>query len=100
MSDNKGSYENRSYLRCLLIDFEKVDCSVTGGWPSVQFQDGGLQTGSSFRLHNYVSAACFLGRFGLPQKCTTLIGRKTGVSDNRGSYENRSHLGHHLVDEW
>jgi len=29
VSDNCGSYENRSYVRSLLTDFEKVDYSVT-----------------------------------------------------------------------
>ena len=27
VSDNRGNYENRSYLRCLLAAFKKVDCS-------------------------------------------------------------------------
>ena len=30
-----------SYLRCLLIDFDAVDCSATGRWPFFDFQDGG-----------------------------------------------------------
>ena len=41
VSDNRRSYENRSYLRCLLIDFDAVYCPVTGRWSSVEFQDGG-----------------------------------------------------------
>ena len=38
VSDNRGSYENWPYLRCLSTDFEKVDCSKTspaGGPPSI-----------------------------------------------------------------
>ena len=41
VSDNRGSYENWPYLRCLSTDFEKVDCSETSRWSSVVFQDGG-----------------------------------------------------------
>ena len=49
-------------------------------------------TGSSSVLHNFVSWAWFLGLSGLPQTCTTWIYREHVVSDNRGSYENRSYL--------
>ena len=41
MSNNRRSYENRSYLGLLLTDFEKVDCYMTGLLPSVDFQHGG-----------------------------------------------------------
>ena len=41
VSDNRGSYVSRSYLQCLLTDFEKVDYYVTGQLPSVDFQHGG-----------------------------------------------------------
>jgi len=42
VSDNCGSYEycSRSYLGCLLTDFEKVDCLEINRWPSCVFQDG------------------------------------------------------------
>ena len=43
VSDTRGSYVNHSYIRCLLIDFETVDCSVIGRWLSVDFQDGELK---------------------------------------------------------
>jgi len=40
MSNNCGSYENHSYLSCLLTDLEKVDCCEIGQCPSCVFQDG------------------------------------------------------------
>jgi len=40
VSDNCGSYENRSYLDFLMTYFEKVDCSEISRWPSCFFQDG------------------------------------------------------------
>jgi len=30
VSDNCGSYENLSYLSCLLTDFEKIECLLDG----------------------------------------------------------------------
>jgi len=45
ISQTLGSYKNRSYLGCSMIDFEQVDCYVTiSWWPSSVFPGSGRKT--------------------------------------------------------
>ena len=90
MSDNWGSYENRSYLRCLLIDFEKVDCSVIGRWPSVDFQDGGPKPEVVF----FCTVSCRRRVFSVDSDCRRRVLRETIEKTWRAIIEPT-----HVIDE-